>query len=215
LLLAVKDGLADGMNYGYDARMLDDQVTDCSWVVKTDQADENLVIQGIGAIYEDLELPLQIKVGAEGICKFETQSLSDLDPSLEVYFLDKELNLATKLEAGIPAEFNLASGEYNDRFYVVFKTAEVLAIDDLNTISDDLVVFYNTTTGSISINNSSEFTAKNVSLYNVLGQQVVKVNTDYTNVTGVTIPVQVATGTYLVTFEYNNSTTITKKLLIK
>ena len=44
LLLAVKDGLADGMNYGYDARMLDDQVTDCAWVLEgeAEQADENL-----------------------------------------------------------------------------------------------------------------------------------------------------------------------------
>jgi len=217
LLLAVKEGLVDGMNYGYDARMLDDQVTDCAWVLKgeTDIADEKLVIQGIGAIYEDLELPLQIKVGTEGICKFEVGDVSDLDPSLEVYFLDAALNLATKLEAGIPVEFNLASGEYNNRFYVVFKVAEVLAIDDIETISDDLVVFYNTTTGSISISDSSVFTAKNVSLYNVLGQEVLKSSTSYTNVSEIAIPVQVATGTYLVTFDYNNGTQITKKLLIK
>jgi len=214
LLLAVKDGLANGINYGYDARLIDDQVTDCAWVVKTD-VDEKLVIQGIGAVYEDLELPLQIKVGAEGVCKFETESLVDLDPSLEVYFLDKELNSSTRLEAGVPVEFNLASGEYNDRFHVVFKAAEVLAIEDVNTISDDLVVFYNPASGSISIKNSSLFTAKNVSLYNVLGQQVLKVNADYTNVTEVVIPVQVATGTYLLTFVYNNGTTITRKLLIK
>jgi len=217
LLLAVKEGLADGMNYGYDARMLDDQVTDCAWVLNGEivESDEKLVIQGIGAIYEDLELPLQIKVGADGVCKFEVQSLVDLDSSLEVYFLDAVLNLATKLKAGLPVEFNLASGEYNDRFYVVFKTSEVLAIDDVDTISDDLVVFYNTATGSINISDLSVFTAKNVSLYNVLGQQVLKANTDYTNVKEIAIPVQVATGTYLVTFDYNNGTKITKKLIIK
>jgi len=214
LLLGVKDGLADGMNYGYDARMLDDQVTDCAWVVKTD-IDEKLVIQGIGAIYEDLELPLQIKVGTEGICKFEVESLADLDPSLEVYFLDKELNISSRLEEGTPVEFNLVSGEYNDRFYVVFKAAEVLAIDDVDVISDALVVFYNATTGIISISDSSVFTAKNVSLYNVLGQQVLKANSDYTNVMEVSIPVQVATGTYLVTFDYNNGNQVTKKLIIK
>jgi len=214
LLLAVKDGLADGMNYGYDARMLDDQVTDCAWIVKTD-IDEKLVIQGIGAVYEDLELPLQIKVGTEGVCKFEVESLADLDSSLEVYFLDKVLNISTRLEEGTPVEFNLDSGEYNDRFYVVFKVIEVLAIDDLNSVSEDLVVFYDTTSGSISISDSSVFTAKNVSLYNVLGQQVVKVKTDYTNVTEIVIPVQVATGAYLVTFDYNNGKQVTKKLIIK
>jgi len=214
LLLAVKEGLADGMNYGYDARMLDDQVTDCAWLLKTD-VDEKLVIQGIGEIYEDLELPLHIKVGTEGVCKFEVGDLSDLDPSVEVYFLDKELDTRTRLETGIPVEFNLASGEYNDRFHVVFKTAEVLAIDDVDVISEDLVVFYNATTGSISITDSSAFTAKNVSLYNVLGQQVLKANTDYTNVTEIAIPVQVAIGAYLVTFDYNNGKQVTKKLIIK
>ena len=174
-----------------------------------------LVIQGIGSIYEDLELPLQIKVGAEGVCKFEAQSLADFDSSLEVYFLDKELNLSSRLEIGLPIEFNLASGVYNDRFYVVFKTAEVLAIDDVNIASEDLVVFYNTASGSINISDSSVFTAKNISLYNVLGQEVLKSNADYTNVTEVSIPVKVATGTYLITFDYNNGKQITKKLIIK
>jgi len=54
-----------------------------------------------------------------------------------------------------------------------------------------------------------------VSLYNVLGQQVVKGSRDYTNVEDIVIPVSVETGTYLVTFDYNNGTTVTKKLLIK
>ncbi len=217
LLLAVKEGLEDGMNYGYDARMLDDQVTDCAWALDgaTDVDDEKLVIQGIGAVYEDLELPLQIKVGAEGICKFEVGDLSYLDPSIEVYFLDKELNTTTKLETDIPVEFNLASGTYNERFYVVFKAAEVLAIDDIDTVEDDLVVFYNTASGSISLTKSSMFTVKNVNLYNVLGQQVLQVKKEYTNITSVDIPVQVASGTYLLIFDYNNGKQITKKLIIK
>ena len=217
LLLAEKEGLSEGMNYGYDARMLDDQVTDCAWILDgvTDLDDEKLVIQGIGSVYEDLELPLQIKVGAAGVCKFEVGSLSNFDSSLEVYFLDKELNLSTKLESETPVEFNLASGIYNDRFYVVFRTSEVLAIDDIDAVSADLLVFYNANSGSINFTNSSVFSAKNVSLYNVLGQQILKVKKEYTNVTEIAIPVSVATGTYLVRFDYNNGTRITKKLIIK
>jgi len=217
LLLGIKEGLTEEMNYGYDARLLDNQVTDCSWLLKgeTTEVDERLVIQGIGSIYEDLELPLQIKVGAEGVCKFETVSLANLDSSIEVYFLDKESDRITRLQTGIPVEFNLAAGEYNDRFYVVFKATEVLAIDDVNEISDNLVVFYNMATGSIIINNSSVFTAENVRLYNVLGQEVVKASKDYTDVTEIVIPAQVASGTYLLTFDYNNGKTLTKKVLIK
>jgi len=213
LLLAAKEGLAEGMNYGYDARLLNIQPTDCSWLLKTD-IDEKLVIQGIEAIHEDLELPLHIKVGTDGICKFEVGSLSEIDPSLEVYLMDKELNTTSRLEENIPVAFELASGAYTDRFYVVFKTT-ALAIEDVENSSNDLIVFYNTNNQSISISNPISFSAKNIGLYNILGQQVVKVADDYTDTKKVTIPVAVATGTYLIRFDYNNGTQVTKKLIIK
>ncbi|PHS09796.1 MAG: hypothetical protein COA88_04285, partial [Kordia sp.] len=82
-------------------------------------------------------------------------------------------------------------------------------------ITDDLVVFYNSTTQSIVINNPSEFTAKNISLYNILGQQVVKVVTEFNHTKAIAIPVSVATGAYLVSFDYNNGTQMKKKLIIK
>ncbi|NQY30082.1 MAG: T9SS type A sorting domain-containing protein, partial [Flavobacteriaceae bacterium] len=64
-------------------------------------------------------------------------------------------------------------------------------------------------------NNPSEFSAKNISLYNILGQQIMKVTTEFNHTKAITIPVSVATGAYLVTFDYNNGTQITKKLIIK
>jgi len=211
LLLGVKDGLTVASEYGYDGKRLNEQHTDCGWKIE----EAPYVIQGIGEIYDDLELPLQIKVGVDGVCKFEVGDLSDLDPSIEVYLLDKELDRRVRLESGIPTEFNLVSGEYNDRFYVVFKTAKVLAVEDNTVTSDDLVVFYNAATQSIDISNPSEFSAKNISLYNVAGQQVVKVTNEYINTKLITIPVSVASGAYLVTFDYNNGQQITKKLIIK
>jgi len=217
LLLAVKEGLADGMNYGYDAILIDNKATDCAWVLKEEieQTDKKLVIQGIGAIYDDLELPLHIKVGADGVCMFEALSLVGLDPSLDVYFLDKELNSSTYLEAGMPMEFYLASGEYNDRFYIIFKASEVLDVEDIVISSEVLTVFYNTDTQSIIINNPTTFSIRNISLYNVLGKQILKEHKNYNGVTEVSVPIQVATGVYLVTFDYNDGTTVVKKLLVK
>lgn len=215
LLLGVKEGLADGMNYGYDARLLESLNSDCAWLEQTG-VDEKLVIQGVGSIYDDLELPLQIKIGQEGVFKFEVGDLSDLDPSVEVYFLDKELNTRTRLELDIPVEFNLTSGVYNDRFYVVFKErAEAIDIvEEIEESLSDLVVFYNGNTKNIEISNPTEFTAKSIVLYNVLGQEIVRVNSVFTGVNKVEIPVNVASGTYLVRFDYNNGTVITKKLII-
>ena len=148
------------------------------------------------------------------MCKFEAASLSDIDPSLEVYFLDKELNTTTRLEEAIPVAFELASGTYTERFSIVFKAAEILN-DDIENTSNDVSVFYDINTHMIIISNPTTFSANNISLYNVLGQQVVTVAKNYTNIKEVMIPVNVSAGTYLIVFDYNNGTHVTKKLILK
>ena len=174
-----------------------------------------MVFQGIPSIYDRLELTLEIKIGTSGVCKFKTENLLELPEGLEVFLLDKELNITTEINNELVAEFELETGTYTDRFYVVFKQVEILTVEDNIEVTDDLVVFYNSTIQSIVINNPSEFSAKNISLYNILGQQVVKVATEFNHTKAITIPVSVATGAYLVTFDYNNGTQITKKLIIK
>jgi len=59
------------------------------------------------------------------------------------------------------------------------------------------------------------FSAKNISLYTVLGQEVLASKDEYKHVKDISVPVSVATGAYLVRFEYNYGAMITKKLIIK
>ena len=99
---------------------------------------------------------------------------------------------------------------------MVFRiTEEVLDVEDIIKSTDDLVVFYNIGTHSVQISNASSFSAKNITLYNVQGQEVLLSKKEYAKVNEITIPVSVATGTYLVRFDYNDGTMITKKLIIK
>ncbi|NQY07668.1 MAG: LamG domain-containing protein, partial [Flavobacteriaceae bacterium] len=86
LLLGVKTGLLDGINYGYDAHMLDWQFTDCAFVVDS----EPLVIQAIGELYSGLILPLKIQVGAQGDVSFLAEDLSGLPADLKLYFFDSQ-----------------------------------------------------------------------------------------------------------------------------
>ncbi|NQY30285.1 MAG: T9SS type A sorting domain-containing protein [Flavobacteriaceae bacterium] len=211
LLLGIKPDLALGFNYGYDGRTLDQQPTECSFK----EGEESLVIQGIPSIYAGLELPLEIKIGTSGVCKFKTESLLELPAGLEVFLLDKELNLTTEISNELVAEFELETGTYTDRFYVVFKQAEILTVEDNIEVTDDLLVFYNGSTKNIEISNPSEFTAKNIVVYAITGQEVVKVNNVFTEVNTIEIPVNVVSGAYLVRFDYNNGTQVTKKLIIK
>ncbi|MFD0962749.1 CUB domain-containing protein [Pseudofulvibacter geojedonensis] len=211
LLLGVKEGLTQEVDYGYDAKRFNEQHTDCGWKI----TEESYVIQGIGLIHEGLELPLSINVGTSGLCKFNVSSLADLDENIDVYFKDSELQTETRLEQNIAAEFTLDTGVYTNRFSVVFRTSEILNIDDEEFTPEDMVVYYNAQLGAISINNSKPFNASNIKVYNILGQEVLKSNKQYQGVTDLLLPTQVSSGSYLVQFSYNDKVAVTKKIIIK
>ena len=216
LLLGVQEGLTEGVEYGYDAKRLNEQHTDCGWRLE----EEAYVIQGIGAIYNELELPLTVQVGTSGTCKFNVESLADLEDNVEVYFRDNELQAETRLEQTQGAEFTLEAGEYTNRFSVVFKVTEREELEDIldqeeEELSDNLLVYYNTQEGVIQIKNPTSFSASSIRVYNSLGQLVLNHTKQHQDVTVINIPVNVSTGAYMVQFVYNNSKEITKKLLIK
>ncbi len=211
LLLGVKEGLMPGINYGYDAKMLDKQYSDCAFM----EGDTPLVIQAIGNLYDNLELPLTIEIGQVGTCKFEAEDLSDIAPDYEVYFLDKHLNTYTPLESGEEIVFELAAGTYTNRFYIVFKEATALAIVEEN-LDDNLNVFYTAQNNTIVIHNPTNFSVRNIQLHNVLGQEVLGHLNRYHDVSTINLAVgELATGTYILTFMYNDSITITKKMIIR
>lgn len=212
LLLAVKEGLTEGIDYGYDAKLIEDhQPTDCAWMV----SDTRMVIQSIGSIYNELELPLQIKVGNEGICKFEVESLADLSDSVNVYLVDKELGSSDQLEAGSAIEFYLGAGLYDDRFYLKFEEIP-LAIDEVEeAIEDNLLVFYQSSMKAINISNAETFSLNELMVYNILGQQVYVDHKNHQNINELSINSTFSTGTYLVKFKYNDTVSVTRKVVVK
>lgn len=210
LLLGVKEGLTKGIDYGYDAKRFNKHHTDCGWKIE----EEPYVIQGIGDVYQDLELPLMINIGTTGTCQFMIGDLTELDSSVEVYFRDAELQIEERLRSNESVSFTLSAGDYNNRFSVVFKrviTPE--SLDDDEFVQDDLVVFYNSQQAVLNISNSTFFNGSDIKLYNLLGQEVFRSIRDYSNIKTIDLPLQVATGTYLVQFNYNGKK-LTKKILV-
>jgi len=210
LLLGLKCGLTTGVENGFDGERIEVTHTDCAWEIE----DKSYVIQGVGFLHNDLELPLTLQVGTSGLCKFSINDVLGVPTGLNVFLRDKELNYDSELLPNIAVEFNLAAGNYDERFYVVFKE-RVLSVEENIIEASELLIYYNTLSSTITINSNMKFQANNIQLYNVLGQQVMKLNKKYTDVKEITIPLQVASGAYLVSFNYNNSRQMTKKLIIK
>ncbi len=210
LLLAEKEGTTQGVDFGYDAKLLDLNPVDISWSL----SDDTYVIQTIGEITDELEVPLHVKSTSEGIAHFSIEELQGIASEIEIYFVDKQTSVYTDLRE-TAAELNMEIGNSSDRYAVVFRISELLSVEEEIVISDDLVVFYNTALHSIQINNVSSFSAKNIMLYTILGQEVLVNKNEYTQVNEISIPVSVATGTYLVRFDYNDGSMITKKIIVK
>ena len=210
LLLGVKEGLPKGVNYGYDAPMIYKQHTDCSWTIN----DAPYVIQTIGELNSKTVLPLEIKVGTAGVCKFETEGLNDLEDNINVYFRDKKTGERTQLEEGVQVQFELEAGDHKDRFSVVFDVKEI-ALDNVSNHEDNLTVGYNAANNTVFVAGNDKFSMSAIRLYNILGQEVMSHGRQYDGVQTVYLPVNVSTGTYILNFMYNNETRVSKKIMIK
>ena len=211
LLLAVKEGTTLAVDFGYDAKLLDVNPSDVSWSL----ADDTYVIQTIGELTEDLGIPLHLKAESDGIGEFSIEEIQGINPEVEIYFVDKQESIYTDLRDGV-ATFNFETGEFSDRYVIVFRNTEtVLANEDIEEFTNNLIVFYNSSTQSVQVNNTMFFSAKNITLYTVLGQQVLASKKEYKHVKDISVPANVATGTYLVRFEYNDGTMVAKKIIIK
>ena len=214
LLLAVKPGLTAGIDYGYDAVLLENhQTTDCAWMVN----DTRLVIQSIGQLHNKLMLPLQIKVGAAGMCKFEAESLAEFS-DFEVYLFDRYENKYSLLGEQV-VSFYLEADWYDDRFYVVFED-KVQEEEDLleitQEIADDLLVYFDTISGTIVFQNEKIFTAKNITIHNTLGQLVYNNTAGYEDVQKINLTTLLSAGAYIVSFEYNDGgNKVVKKIVAR
>lgn len=210
LLLGVKEGLTEAIDYGYDAELLDaDFPSECTWKI----GDVQFVILGIGSIYDGLELPLEIRIGQEGISSFETESLADLEENIKINLLDKVTGVITTLEENTPIELNLPVGTYTNRFFIFFEV-ESLDVSDVQTNNENLFIYYDSFNNCIDIVGNREFNASNIIIYNLLGVTV------YKNLKGyrkrkIKISNTFNSGVYIIRFVFNKEVLVSKKIIVK
>ena len=87
----------------------------------------------------------------------------------DVFLRDYDLGIIHNLSTS-PYSFSSATGEFNDRFEIVF-TPEVLSVnDDIITANDLIITEF--TNGEVQIKVSEQYTIQHVEIIDVLGRQV-------------------------------------------
>jgi hypothetical protein len=212
LLLAVKEGLSLGVEYGYDAPTSGVTPSDCNWKLN----DTDFVIQSIGGITDDLVLPLNIVSNNTSIYSFEMGDLTDFDESIEVFLKDELLGVTTQLFENIPIELALEKGTYKDRFSIVFKEEQVLSAEEIidNNELELLEIYFDNSFDEIVLNKENNISIIDLNLYDIQGKRILNKNNGFDNLNEIRIPVKLANGVYVIAINSNGNKTIKKKLIV-
>ncbi|MEP3839056.1 MAG: LamG-like jellyroll fold domain-containing protein [Algibacter sp.] len=190
LVLGANKNASKNFDLGYDAFMIDVNEEDMYWVLSGGK----LVIQGVGDFNETQEFDLGLKVKQDGIIKIELETLENLDVNLPVYIKDTVTNETYAINNG-PFELFLESGEYTERFKLVFSST-LLGVNEVSADSNNIEVSYINNQAELKIINKQQLNIKGLVIYNVLGQDVKKFELNSNDSTSIKIDLE--TGVYII-----------------
>ncbi|MEM5540366.1 T9SS type A sorting domain-containing protein [Olleya sp. AS48] len=192
LLGFLPDSTADvNYNPGYDALLKICRDDEMFFVIEQD-LDKKYAIQGVDAFNDTMEFPLGILISETGLHQIMIDEVENFQHT--IYLKDNILNTTHNLS---DANFNvnLPIGNHLDRYSLVFVPQNSLSTTD-QTLSN-LTVFYDGNK-NVVVNNKDRMQLKNITIYNVLGQEISRLNDNINNSNKVKIPFNQSQGIYFV-----------------
>ena len=181
-------------NLAYDALMFGTREDDLYFIIEHD-LEKKFVIQGVGAFDESYEFPIGLKITEEGNHTIMLDGVENF--SNPVYIKDNLLNVTYNLSQS-NFEPNLPTGVYSDRFQLVFQPQSTLDISEFER--NDINVYYDGN-NNIIINNQNSIRLTKVSIYNIIGQNILQLNNSSFGDNKISIPFRKKEGVYLVKIE--------------
>jgi hypothetical protein len=182
---------------------------DLYWMIDN----EKYTIQGSNEAAPDTVYPLGIKTDDDGLNTITIDDLENVPESMGVFIHDLENDTYHNLREE-DFQFFLAAGNYSNRFELTFSdaNAEALNVDNLQLNTID--AFYNINTESLALYNPNLVDVTSIELYNLMGQQLTKIN-DISELDYSEYKVKyLSTGTYILKIN-TLSGLLSKKVLIK
>ncbi|WP_418603151.1 LamG-like jellyroll fold domain-containing protein [Hwangdonia sp.] len=208
LLVGVDENATSGIDKGYDAPLIEDNVEDLFWIF----SNKNFVIQAVDNFDRTQVLPLGIKINQEGLATIKIDALENIPNSTKIYLHDKELDVYQDLKKK-DYDVHLAVGEYLNRFEIRFsKSSQTLSTNETNKKS--IEVYFSNEEDQVIVHNPSAQLIESVEMINILGQSLFKFkissNDDYLKYKAS----QIKAGTYVLKIETEYGK-LSKKVLIK
>jgi hypothetical protein len=162
--IAYTDVTTQGLDYGYDGRLIDDGVIALYSVAE----DTKLTIQAREAFNADDEVALGFRTSAEGNYSISiSQKTGTFTEGQQVYLRDNTLNVVYNLTANGPYTFTSGQGTFDNRFNVIY--APALATETLVFEGGSIIISQNE---SAIIVNSGNATISDIYIYDIRGRMV-------------------------------------------
>lgn len=205
LLLAFTENNAasDAVDYGYDASNIENLPDDLNWLIE----DGRYVIQGVGAFAESKIYPLGMFLSNDGQVKIKLDELENFDSEIDVFIFDKQEDTYTQINK-FDFDADMQAGDYTERFYITFsnpdaKAAEETTLSDTSRSFNAFSVHYNAYSRSLTIDNPTQLTNIDVSLFDLNGRTVI--SKTRLSEEKILVPVgQLSTQTYVLRIQSDN-----------
>ncbi|WP_179348944.1 choice-of-anchor D domain-containing protein [Winogradskyella pacifica] len=167
ILVGYLEGATTANDRMFDAKLSLEESTDALYSIISDNS---YIIQGRALPFVDTDvIPLGLKVSQMGNYTIAIGAVDGLFESENqiIYLKDNTLNFTHNL-TNQPYEFTSETGEFNDRFQIVF-TQSTLSIDD-NIIDANAVTITEFQNGDVQIKVGKTHTIKHVAIIDVTGR---------------------------------------------
>ena len=210
LLLTVDENASNGVDWGYDGPQNRLEMDDMFWLIEA----EKYGIQGVNSVTAESVFPLGIHVRDNGPNSIRIDHLENVPDNVQIYVRDNELNIYHNLRQS-EYEFNLNTGEYLDRFEIVFSNRQEASLDIFDIVlNDSFDIFYNNDNSNLVVGNSHLIEINSIELYNIIGQSIYSSNNielkDYNEIKLSNL----SSGTYIINMDTAQGK-LSKKVLVE
>ncbi len=154
----------DGVDFGWDVLNFDNIPGDLNWLIEGDR----YVVQGVGAFAETKIYPFGLFLTYSGTITISLKALENFDTPINVYIYDAYLDTYTQIN-NTDYTTPMLSGDYLDMYFIAFmEPALSLVENDLQ----ETEIRYLRNIKELYINTYNNSTIKQISLYNLLGQEL-------------------------------------------
>lgn len=206
LLLGFDENATDGIDLGLDGLAQDISGDDMYWSI----AGDKYIIQAVQDLTQEREVPIGINADEAVSGTIMLDGLENIDDSIDIYLKDNTTNDYYNLRTSGHA-ISLPAGETNDKYSLVFRSGELLSVED-QTLDSGVLVYVDEYTNDVVIENKSGLAFEQIEIHTILGQRIIDRDTNL-NSDRIRIPIQdQASGVYIVTV-HSQQGKIAKKIV--